>query len=117
MDPTKVTPIDQQDVIERLYAAGEIAGGYYGAVRGHGKIGVIMSAGRIAGQQVAKETPVGARSTALAVKSNAANAVHGHSVKITGTLSGVQGVPAGAKVKLQVRVPGRSTYANVGTVP
>jgi succinate dehydrogenase/fumarate reductase flavoprotein subunit len=109
-----VVPIDQQAVIERLYAAGEIAGGYYGNKRGHGKIGIIMNAGRIAGAAVAKETPVGAGVTALAVKSSAANAVHGHSVKITGTLSGVQGLPTGAVVQLQARVPGKATYANVG---
>ncbi len=113
MDPTKVTPIDQQDVIERLYAAGEIAGGYYGAVRSHGKIGVIMCAGRIAGQQVVKEAPVGKKATALAVKTNHASARHGQSVKLSGVMSGAEGVPAGAQVKLQVRVPGKSKYATV----
>ena len=53
-------------VIERLYAAGEIAGGYYGNERGHGKIGIVMNAGRIAGQQVVKEASVGKKATALA---------------------------------------------------
>jgi succinate dehydrogenase/fumarate reductase flavoprotein subunit len=110
--PTPVA-IDDQEVIERLYAAGEIAGGYYGSKRGHGKIGVIMNAGRIAGEEIAKETPLGAKPTALAVKSSAASAMHGRTVKITGVLSGAEGLPLGAQVVLQVRQPGKSTYAKV----
>ena len=108
-----IVPIDQQDVIERLYAAGECCGGYYGNERGHGKIGIVMNAGRIAGQQVVTEPVVGAKPTALAVKTNHARAVHGHSVKLSGVMKGAEGVPAGARVKLQVRMPGKSRYATV----
>ena len=39
--------------------------------------------------------------------------MHGHSVKLSGVMSGAEGVPAGAQVKLQVRVPGKSSYATV----
>jgi succinate dehydrogenase/fumarate reductase flavoprotein subunit len=106
-------PLDAQEVIPRLYAAGEIAGGYYGNERGHGKIGIVMNAGRIVGKAIAKEAPVGAKPTALAVKTSKASAVHGQSVTLTGVMSGAEGVPAGAQVKLQVRVPGKSTYATV----
>jgi succinate dehydrogenase/fumarate reductase flavoprotein subunit len=109
-----VVPIDQQEKIDRLYAAGEIAGGYYGNERGHGKIGIVMNAGRIAGKQVVQEAPIGAQPTAVAVKASAASAMHGHSVKITGTLSGLQGLPSGAMVSLQVRQPGSSAYKTVG---
>jgi len=48
--------IDQEKVIPHLYAAGECVGGYVGAERGHGKIGVYMIWGRIAGQNAAQET-------------------------------------------------------------
>ncbi|MBI4469714.1 MAG: FAD-binding protein [Acidobacteria bacterium] len=47
--------IDDEQIIPHLYAAGECVGGYYGAVRGHGKVGVIGIWGRIAGQNAAKE--------------------------------------------------------------
>jgi succinate dehydrogenase/fumarate reductase flavoprotein subunit len=106
--------IDQQAVIERLYAAGECCGGYFGNERGHGKIGIVMNAGRIAGKQVVKEPVIGAQATAMALKTNHASAVHGHSVTLTGTLSGASGVPAGGMVQLQARVPGKASYANVG---
>jgi succinate dehydrogenase/fumarate reductase flavoprotein subunit len=110
--PTMV-PLAQQEVIPRLYAAGECCGGYYGTERGHGKIGLIMNAARIVGKEAAKEAPVGVKATSLAVKSSAASAVHGHSVTLAGVLSGPEGVPAGGLVSLQVRVPGKSQYATL----
>jgi succinate dehydrogenase/fumarate reductase flavoprotein subunit len=109
-----VVPIDQQEKIDRLYAAGEIAGGYYGNERGHGKIGIVMNAGRIAGQQVVKEAPIGAQKTALLLKASAASAAAGRSVKLTGTLDGAQGIPAGAQVILQARMPGSAAFKTVG---
>ena len=105
--------LDQQEVIPRLYAAGECCGGYYGNERGHGKIGLIMNAGRIVGKNTAKETVVGAKPTAIAVKASSASAVHGQSVTLTGIMSGAEGVPAGAKATLQVRLPGSTKYVTV----
>jgi urocanate reductase len=48
--------IDDRPIIKRLYAGGEVAGGYYGQERGHGKIGTVIYWGRIAGQEAAKES-------------------------------------------------------------
>lgn len=110
--PTPV-PLGEQEVIPRLYAGGECCGGYYGKNRGHGKIGVIMNISRAVGRNAAAETPIGAARTRLSVKANHPALRHGHSVKLSGVLSGAGGVPAGAKVRLQVRVPGKSRYATV----
>ena len=106
-------PIDQQEAIQRLYAAGECCGGYFGNARGHGKIGVIMNAGRIAGKEVVTEAADRCQAHGLAVKTNHASAVHGHSVRLSGVMSGVEGVPTGAQVNLQVRMPGTTRYATV----
>ena len=112
--PTMI-PLDKQEFIPRLYAAGECCGGYYGNERGHGKIGLIMNAGRMVGKNAAKETLIGAKPTALAIKTNHASALHGHSVTLSGVMSGAEGVPSGAQVLLQVRVPGKSAYTTVAT--
>ena len=50
--------IDDRPIIPHLYACGESAGGYYGQARGHGKIGVCMYWGRVAGREAAKESNV-----------------------------------------------------------
>ncbi len=55
---TKVTPIDQEQIIPHLYAAGECVGGYVGAERGHGKISIYMVFGRIAGRHAAGEKAI-----------------------------------------------------------
>ena len=109
--PATVVPIDQQEKIDAPVRGRRERGGYYGNERGHGKIGIVMNAGRIAGQQVVKETAIGAEPTALAVKTNHASAVHGHSVKLTGTLSGASGVPAGG----MVQPPGHACPARAAT--
>ena len=103
-----------QEVIERLYAAGEACGGYYGNERGHGKIGCIMNIARQVGTNAAAEKPLGAAVTTLALKASAASLAHGKTVKLTGTLGGANGIVAGSKVTLQVRVPGSSAYKTVG---
>jgi flavocytochrome c len=110
--PTPVS-LEKQEVIPRLYAGGECCGGYYGAERGHGKIGCIMNISRRVGRNAAAEAPIGATPTTLAAKANRASLRHGLSVKLSGVLSGAGGVPAGAQVRLQVRVPGKSRYATV----
>ncbi|MDR2493265.1 MAG: FAD-dependent oxidoreductase [Coriobacteriales bacterium] len=51
-------PISAEKVIPRLYAAGECTGGTGGAVRGSGKRGWYQVHGYIAGDLVAKETPL-----------------------------------------------------------
>ena len=53
--PDPIT-LDDQEVIPRLYAAGENVGGYVGEDRGHGKISIYMVYGRIAGQVAAMES-------------------------------------------------------------
>jgi urocanate reductase len=106
-------PLSEQEIIPRLYAAGEVAGGYYGNERGHGKIGCIMNISRVVGKNAAAETPVGTGATALTVHTNHTSVTHGHSVTLTSVLSGAYGVPAGAKLSLQVRAPGKSTYTTV----
>jgi hypothetical protein len=113
VDPNNIQPIDQQETIARLYAAGECCGGYFGNERGHGKIGIVMNAGRIAGQEVVKEEPVGRKATSLAIKTSAASAAHGRSIKLSGTLNGAEGVPAGGVVTLYVRRPGSAKYVKV----
>lgn len=110
--PTPI-PLDKQEVIPRLYAAGECCGGYYGKSRGHGKIGLIMNISRRVGANAAAEKPIGAAPTSLTAKANKAALLHGQSVKLSGELSGAGGVPADAVVTLQVRAPGKSTYAKV----
>lgn len=50
--------IDNETVIPHLYAAGELAGGFYGAARGHGKVGSYIVVGRVAGTNAAAETPI-----------------------------------------------------------
>ena len=47
--------IDDEPVIPHLYAAGEVVGGYVGAERGHGKISIYETFGRIAGKAAAAE--------------------------------------------------------------
>jgi hypothetical protein len=51
-------PIDTEPVIPHLYACGELAGGFFGAARGHGKIGSYVLNGRVAGTKAAAETPL-----------------------------------------------------------
>jgi succinate dehydrogenase/fumarate reductase flavoprotein subunit len=116
VDPNDIKPIDEQETIARLYAAGECCGGYFGNERGHGKIGIVMNAGRIAGKEVIKEEPIGRKATALAIKTSAASATHGRSVKLSGTLNGAEGVPAGSQVALYVRRPGSAKYVKVSGV-
>jgi hypothetical protein len=110
--PTPI-PLEDQDVIPRLYAGGECCGGYYGAERGHGKIGCIMNISRRVGRAAADEAPIGAVPTRLVAKANHPSLRHGLSVKLSGVLSGAGGVPAGAQVLLQVRAPGKGRYATV----
>jgi flavocytochrome c len=110
--PTPIA-LEDQEVIPRLYAGGECCGGYYGKNRGHGKIGLIMNISRRVGRVAAQEAPIGAVPTKLSIKASKASVMHGQSVKLSGVLAGAGGVPAGAQVKLQVRVPGKSTYATV----
>jgi hypothetical protein len=110
--PTPI-PLAEQEVIPRLYAAGECCGGYYGNERGHGKIGCIMNISRAVGVNAAAETPIGAAATSMTIKANHASLTHGQSVTLSGVMSGASGVAAGAQVSLQVRVPGKSTYATV----
>ena len=47
--------IAQEPVIPRLYGAGEFTGGTFGAARAHGKIGLYIVQGRIAGKAAAVE--------------------------------------------------------------
>jgi flavocytochrome c len=110
--PTPI-PIDQQEVIPRLYAGGECCGGYYGKNRGHGKIGLIMNISRRVGRSAAAETPLGAAVTSLSAKADRAALKRGQTVSLSGVLSGSGGVPAGALVSLQVRAPGKGTFATV----
>jgi flavocytochrome c len=110
--PTPVKLADQE-VIPRLYAAGEVAGGYYGNERGHGKIGCIMNISRIVGKNCAAEAPLGTAATSLTAKTSHATVKHGQSVTLSGAMSGANGVPSGAKVSLQVRVPGKTSYTTV----
>ena len=51
--------IDAEKVIPHLYAAGECVGGYFGNVRGSGKMGVYMIWGRVAGQNAVRERRLG----------------------------------------------------------
>lgn len=110
--PTPIALADQE-VIPRLYAAGECAGGYYGNERGHGKIGCIMNISRIVGRNAAAEKPVGTASTSLSVKADHASLTHGGSVTLSTVMSGANGVPAGALISLQVRVPGKTSYTTI----
>jgi succinate dehydrogenase/fumarate reductase flavoprotein subunit len=50
--------LNDERVIPHLYAAGECAGGLYGADRGPGKIGSYLVQGRFAGRYAALEKPV-----------------------------------------------------------
>jgi fumarate reductase flavoprotein subunit len=49
--------IDREQVIPRLYGAGEFTGGSFGESRGHGKLGSYIVQGRIAGRSAAAEVP------------------------------------------------------------
>ena len=51
--------LDEERVIPHLYAAGECAGGLYGADRGSGKIGSYLVEGRFAGKHAAAEKTMG----------------------------------------------------------
>jgi succinate dehydrogenase/fumarate reductase flavoprotein subunit len=51
-------PLDQEAVIPRLYAAGEVAGGFWGMARGDGKMGSYCVVGRVAGANAAAEIPL-----------------------------------------------------------
>ena len=108
-----IIPLALQPVIPRLYAAGEVAGGYYGNERGHGKIGCIMNLSRKVGKNLAKENAMGNAKTSLALVSSAAKARHGRTVTLTGTLASPGGLLTGSQVSLQVMVPG-TAYATVG---
>lgn len=55
--------IDNEIVIPHLYAVGELAGGFFGAARGHGKIGSYVVNGRVGGMNAAAETPISSTST------------------------------------------------------
>ena len=106
-------PLAMQPVIPRLYAAGEVAGGYYGNERGHGKIGCIMNLSRKVGKNLAKEGIMGRAKSTLTLVSNAASAVHGNAVTLTATLASSGGVLAHSQVTLQVRVPGSAVFTDV----
>jgi hypothetical protein len=56
---TASVAIDQEQVISRLYGAGEFTGGSFGEARGHGKLGSYMVQGRVAGRNAAAEAPWG----------------------------------------------------------
>ncbi len=56
---TASVAIDQEQVISRLYGAGEFTGGSFGEARGHGKLGYYMVQGRVAGRNAAAEAPWG----------------------------------------------------------
>jgi succinate dehydrogenase/fumarate reductase flavoprotein subunit len=51
-------PLNQERVIPHLYAAGEVAGGTFGADRGSGKMGSYLVQGRFAGKYAAAESVV-----------------------------------------------------------
>jgi hypothetical protein len=52
--------------------------------------------------------------TSIALRSSRTSLTHGASVALTATLKG--GVPAGTRVTLQVKAPGKRTYATIGSV-
>lgn len=49
--------LSQERIIPKLYAAGEVTGGLFGADRGAGKMGAYVVQGRDAGKNAAKESP------------------------------------------------------------
>ena len=51
-------PLDSETVIPHLYAAGELAGGFWGMARADGKMGSYCVVGRLAGRNAAAETPL-----------------------------------------------------------
>jgi urocanate reductase len=51
-------PLDSEAVIPHLYAAGELAGGFWGDARHSGKMGSYCVVGRMAGRNAAAETPL-----------------------------------------------------------
>jgi hypothetical protein len=51
-------PLNSEAVIPHLYAAGEVAGGFWGMARADGKMGSYCVVGRLAGRNAAAETPL-----------------------------------------------------------
>lgn len=51
-------PLNSETVIPHLYAAGELAGGFWGMARADGKMGSYCVVGRLAGRNAAAETPL-----------------------------------------------------------
>jgi len=50
--------LNTERIIPHLYAAGELAGGFWGMARADGKMGSYVVTGGIAGRNAAAETPV-----------------------------------------------------------
>ena len=55
--------LETEAVIPHLYAAGEVAGGFWGMARGDGKMGSYTVVGRVAGMNAALESGLGLSST------------------------------------------------------
>jgi succinate dehydrogenase/fumarate reductase flavoprotein subunit len=97
-------------VIPGLYAGGESAGGM--DLIGLAKPIVF---GRVAGEWAAKETTTSPAPTSLTLKADHTALLHGKSVTLSSVLGGVDGIPAGASVRFEVKAPGKSTFALISS--